>query len=254
VAKIGTREYYDAYWQTGDLTCSPPLKLLELFDEYVTGDDECLDVGCGDGGTSGPWLSEHAASYKGVDVAETAVAMATARGLDAVQVADAAELPFADESFDVAVCVEVLEHLFAPQRAMAEIHRVLRPHGRLIVTVPNVAHWRSRADLAVLGRWNGRGDRLSPTQPWRDPHIRFFTVRSIRNLLEHEGYSALDVGGFSEDGFAEYVPGLRSLTRTRRAGSVGRRLGARFPMLLAGNVYAVGLVAKGAGAQSRSTP
>lgn len=51
--------------------------------------------------------------------------------------ADAADLPFADGSFDAAVCMEVLEHIEDDGRALREIRRVLRRDGRLIVTVPN---------------------------------------------------------------------------------------------------------------------
>ena len=49
--------------------------------------------------------------------------------------------------FTVVVCFEVLEHLFAPHLAVAEMHRVLEPGGVLIATVPNVAYWRRRLDF-----------------------------------------------------------------------------------------------------------
>src|SRR5581483_8007533 len=106
------------------------------------------------------------------------------------------ELPFADDSFDFAVSIEVLEHLFEPQKAIAEIHRVLRPGGKLIVTVPNVSHWRNRVDLGVFGRWNPRGDHLSASQPWRDAHIRFFTVRTLGKLVEGCAFEIVARGGF----------------------------------------------------------
>jgi methionine biosynthesis protein MetW len=243
MAGTGGQTYYDAYWSREGWATRPPLKLLELFASHVSGRDRCLDVGCGDGGTSGVWLDEHASSYAGVDISEGAVRMACDRGLDAQLISDAAELPFPDESFDVAVCVEVLEHLFEPQRALAEAQRVLRPGGRLIVTVPNIAHWRNRLDLALFGRWNPRGDHLSPTQPWRDPHLRFFTVRSLANLIEQGGFEVIERGGFSEHGIPHHLPGLRRLVRTPLAQPSTRRLAERFPSLLAEGVYAVGQVA-----------
>ena len=50
---------------------------------------------------------------------------------------DALNLPFPDDAFDVVVCSEVLEHLWADDRAIAELFRVLKPGGRMAVTVPN---------------------------------------------------------------------------------------------------------------------
>src|SRR5205823_1707645 len=78
--------------------------LLALFERHVSSDDDCLDVGCGDGGTSGGWLHEHAGSYLGVDISESAIEMASARGLDARLIDDAGDLPFPDGSFDLAIC------------------------------------------------------------------------------------------------------------------------------------------------------
>lgn len=53
-------------------------------------------------------------------------------GVDVV--ADAHTLPFEDHAFDVVLCAEVLEHLYSPERAVAEMHRVLKPGGLLVLT------------------------------------------------------------------------------------------------------------------------
>jgi SAM-dependent methyltransferase len=140
-------------------------------------------------------LRERGCRYVGVDVAETAIRQAQVSGLDAQLIKDASELPFEDESFDVALMVEVLEHLFAPHSAVAEIHRVLRPGGVLLVTVPNVAYWRRRVDLALLGRWNPFGDDRSVEEPWRDPHIRFFNPGSMGRMLCQAGFVKVGVEG-----------------------------------------------------------
>jgi SAM-dependent methyltransferase len=64
------------------------------------------------------------------------------------------ELPYADATFDRALCLDVLEHLpFDDQaRALAELHRVLAPDGELLVTVPNLAHLQSRVHFLLQGR------------------------------------------------------------------------------------------------------
>jgi SAM-dependent methyltransferase len=63
-------------------------------------------------------------------------------------------LPFADATFDRALCLDVLEHLtFEDQPgALAELHRVLRPGGQLLVSIPNLAHLQSRVHFLLQGR------------------------------------------------------------------------------------------------------
>jgi 2-polyprenyl-3-methyl-5-hydroxy-6-metoxy-1,4-benzoquinol methylase len=63
-------------------------------------------------------------------------------------------LPYEPDSFDRALCLDVLEHLtFEEQpRALGELHRVLRPQGELLVSVPNLAHLQSRVHFLFAGR------------------------------------------------------------------------------------------------------
>lgn len=64
------------------------------------------------------------------------------------------ELPYAAATFERATCLDVLEHLtFEEQpRALAELFRVIRPGGELLVSVPNLAHLQSRVHFLLLGR------------------------------------------------------------------------------------------------------
>jgi methionine biosynthesis protein MetW len=208
------RDYYDRYWSPqgfeplGRMT----IPLRRLLEEHTSSVSVCLDVGCGDGGTTGLWLNARAGSYVGVDVSERAVAAAVAKGLNAQVVEDASKLPFPDNTFTVVVCIEVLEHLFDPQLAAAEISRVLRPGGVLIATVPNVAYWRRRVDLALIGRWNPLGDDLSVQQPWRDPHIRFFTAAALSRMLSGAGFERIVIGGHGGTILGD-IPHLRKLCR-----------------------------------------
>jgi 2-polyprenyl-6-hydroxyphenyl methylase/3-demethylubiquinone-9 3-methyltransferase len=154
-----------------------------------------LDVGCGDGRTTGVWATETGRKYHGVDVSAEAVARAKTIGLDVGKIDDASSLPFPDNTFSVITCIEVLEHLFMPQLAVAEILRILQPGGLLIAATPNVAYWRHRADLAIFGRFNPLGDDLAIDQPWRDPHIRFFSAQSLARMLTRAGFKSVSIGG-----------------------------------------------------------
>ena len=231
---VTIERYYDEYWSAEDRRYEPDPALASLIFEGVTSETRCLDVGCGSGNSYASELVRRAGSYMGVDISAHAVEAAQGAGLDAQVVPDAADLPFDDESFDLVVCVEVLEHLFAPHEAVAAIHRVLRPGGRLVASAPNAAYWRLRANL-VLGVWNPTGDELSVERPWRDPHIRFFTLATIERMLHSVGFAAVDVGAHG----GRALDHLTSRATSFGQGHVYRAAERRLPALLGLNLHAV---------------
>jgi SAM-dependent methyltransferase len=68
--------------------------------------------------------------------------------------ADLLSLPFESSSFDAALCLDVLEHvdLLDQPRAISEIARILKPDGKLLASVPNLAHLHSRIRFLLSGR------------------------------------------------------------------------------------------------------
>lgn len=230
-----TTDYYDRYW-SADTTprYEPGHELAELLSSNAGPSDRVLDVGCGAGNSYARPIAERVASYKGVDASAAAVELARSAGLDATVIDDAASLPFPDDDFDVAICIEVFEHLFEPHRAAAEIHRVLRPGGKLVASTPNALYWRLRLDF-LAGRWNPLGDELSAEQPWRDPHIRFFGPDTLARMLRSAGFTRVEVGAH----------GGRLLDHlTRRPTEFGqshpyRALERRFPALLGTTLHAL---------------
>jgi len=102
-----------------------------------------LDAGCGEGVLVDEYADRLA--IEGID---------PNYGSDRVRTGSLTELPFADASFDRALCLDVLEHLtFEEQpRALAELFRVLKGGGDLLVSVPNLAHLQSRVHFLLLGR------------------------------------------------------------------------------------------------------
>jgi SAM-dependent methyltransferase len=102
-----------------------------------------LDAGCGEG----VLVEEFAGrlEIEGVDAHYSS---------DRVRSGSLTSLPYSDATFDRALCLDVLEHLtFEEQpRALAELHRVLRPGGELLVSVPNLAHLQSRVHFLLAGR------------------------------------------------------------------------------------------------------
>jgi SAM-dependent methyltransferase len=101
-----------------------------------------LDAGCGVGYGIEILAGGGAGAVSGVDLDADAVATAKERYgelAEAVVEGDLRELPFDAESFDVVVCLEALEHVDGAGKALAELRRVLRPDGVLVVSSPNPA-------------------------------------------------------------------------------------------------------------------
>lgn len=107
---------------------------------------EILEVGCGNGNL---WLANRDRIPRGwrltlTDFSEGMLSEARRRlgGRAAFRVADAQELPFADESFDAVIANHMLFHVADRGRALAEIRRVLRPGGSLVATTNGRGHLR----------------------------------------------------------------------------------------------------------------
>lgn len=98
-------------------------------------DGNLLDVGCGE--MPFRTLAPKAKHYVGLDVKE-AVSFGMRDHLDIV-LFDGVNIPFPDSSFDCLLCTEVLEHTHEPDALIAEMLRVLRPNGVLLITVPFAA-------------------------------------------------------------------------------------------------------------------
>ena len=109
-----------------------------------------LDVGCG----RKPYRDfVPATNYVGVDI-DTPVTRALA---SADVFYDGRRLPFPDQQFDAVLCSQVLEHVFTPEEFLAEIRRVLRPGGTLLLAVPFV--WDEHEQPADFARYSSFGLR-----------------------------------------------------------------------------------------------
>jgi len=95
---------------------------------------QILDAGCG----SGRNMLELArlGEVTGIELSPASVAVARARDVGEVIEGSVEELPFEDDSFDFAVCLDVIEHLDRDRQTLRELRRVIRPGGRLLITVP----------------------------------------------------------------------------------------------------------------------
>jgi methionine biosynthesis protein MetW len=145
-----------------------------------------LDLGCASGGLATLLKARGDVEVVGVEVDEAYAAAAAGR-CDRVVRADAEALARRDDleaelgRFDCLVAADVLEHLVDPWSALRAFTSLLEPHGTAVVSLPNVAHWSTYAHLA-RGTW----PRL-PEGVHDATHLRWFTLRDARELLEQAG-------------------------------------------------------------------
>jgi 2-polyprenyl-3-methyl-5-hydroxy-6-metoxy-1,4-benzoquinol methylase len=120
------------------------MKFIKDFLNKLPKNCKILDVGCGEG------LLVEEFSKKGYNII----------GLDLnysskyVKKGNLLKMPFKDDSFDLILCLDVLEHLSVSDQpiALAEIKRVLKKNGRFILAIPNLAHFASRISFLFTGR------------------------------------------------------------------------------------------------------
>lgn len=139
---------------------------------------DVLDVGCGTGATLEALLRAYPGTRAaGIDLSPRMVEVARARleGSARVQVADAEHLPAGDASVDLVICVDSLHHYPDPAAALAEMHRVSRPGGSLVI-----GEWRVAAILRPLMNW------LLPRLPEGD--VRIYSEEELIRLAAAAGF------------------------------------------------------------------
>lgn len=178
-------------------------KVLDIFSRYQF--DKILDVGCGDGNFS--TLLKRACNPKevyGIEISEKGVEQAKKNGIKAYQLdIDEEDFPFEDDYFDAVFAGEVIEHLFDPDHFLDEVYRVLKPKGIFVLSTPNLASIHNR--IALLFGYQPYSCRVSlnnsighlgfsPGGAAPD-HIRFFTLRSLKQFCEKHNFKIIDAKG-----------------------------------------------------------
>ncbi|MEP6811358.1 MAG: class I SAM-dependent methyltransferase [Actinomycetota bacterium] len=139
-----------------------------------------LEIGCGPGAFA-RYLVEQGADVTAADFSPAAVELTDGliAGRGRSLVADIQNIPFEDESFDLVVSLETLEHVPDPDRGLAELVRVTRRGGRLIVTTPNYLSLIGlyRVYLRLTGRTFSEAG-----QPINQPLVLVDRVRKLKRL------------------------------------------------------------------------
>jgi 2-polyprenyl-3-methyl-5-hydroxy-6-metoxy-1,4-benzoquinol methylase len=147
-----------------------------------------LDIGCGDGSLGAELRARGATELVGIELVEEAANKAS-RIFDTVVHSPVEEvdlLGLGGDTFDTLIAADVLEHLVDPWAQLSRWRDWVKPMGRLVISVPNLRHWKVLVDLAVSGRFD-----YEPTGGVMDiTHLRWFTKRSLAEELRRTGWDA----------------------------------------------------------------
>jgi O-antigen biosynthesis protein len=163
-----------------------PSNIDRLSTQLVPPNSKLLELGCATGFMSKYFTQVKQCQVFGVEI-DPEMAKVAASSCQNVLIGDL-DQPItwqkiqAVARFDVVFASAVIEHLKDPWAALQSIKQVLKPHGSLIITTSNIAHWRMRLQL-LSGRWN-----YQPYGTLDNTHLRFFTYSTFRDAVEQTGF------------------------------------------------------------------
>ncbi len=172
-------------------------KIIQLVEAIKPG--TLLDIGCGRGELINALKSNSIkTNFIGIEISKPSREIALARGLNVIHADLGDPLPFEDESFDVVVFGEVIEHLYDPDFALDEIVRVLRPNGRLIATTPNLTSWLNRilvlfgiqpiyTETSTRRKYGRKFAFLNQGSTVMQGHIRVMTADAFSEIIAASG-------------------------------------------------------------------
>jgi methionine biosynthesis protein MetW len=166
-----------------------------------------LDLGCGDGALLAHLRDSRQCHGYGIEIDDAKVLAALQRGIDVLQLNLEEGLSiFTDDSFDVVLQIDTLQHLRNAETMLRETARVGRS---AIVAFPNFAHWPNR--LRVLGGRMPVTKRL-PYEWYDTPNIRVGTFADFEVLAERLGMHIEDAFGLEEGREVRLWPNLLAST------------------------------------------
>ena len=180
---------------------------LEAIARLVPQGARVLDLGCGDGALLAHLQTQRGCSGYGIEIDDANVLACVRRGVNVIQLnLDEGLSMFGDQSFDVVLQIDTLQHLRNAEVVLRETVRVGRTG---IVAFPNFAHWPNR--LSVL-RGRMPVTRRLPYQWYDTPNIRVGTQADLEMLAQRNGLKILDSFGIHNGRAVRFAPNLLAST------------------------------------------
>ncbi len=155
-----------------------------------------VDVGCAGGSLIKDLRKKGYTDVRGIDTSKDAVMYCASHGITEVELGDARALPFPDQSMDVVIASDTLEHIEDDGKALREWQRVLKPHGLAIVYVPAFSflwsthdqtnlHYRRYTKYILTERLRTAGFTIQDASYWNMTlFIPLYCLRIIQNIVQ----------------------------------------------------------------------
>ena len=180
---------------------------MEALARLVPVGSRVLDLGCGDGAMLDHLQRTRACTGYGIEIDDANVLACVQRGVNVIQLnLDEGLALFGDQSFDVVLQIDTLQHLRNAETMLRETARV----GRIgIVAFPNFAHWPNRLSV-LFGRMPVT--RRLPYQWYDTPNIRVGTLADFDALARKNGLLIQDAFGLEQGRVLRWMPNARAST------------------------------------------
>ena len=179
---INTPDYWNNVWQNDKIQRNYA-ELFKIITDRIPVNAKVLDVGCGIGRLSRIIKKDCHAEVVGLDFSSWACDQLSKEGFETI-VSSLPEIPVEDNTFDVALATEVLEHLDKPELTIGQMVRVVKPGGIIMCSVPNNA--------------------LHPHEELE--HQQSFTEAKIRKILSsYSSHIEIKTGNLQNDNNLEFL-------------------------------------------------
>ena len=195
---MGTFEekLYEKIWRRSladksDFSCSRIEEAVNLLGKG----NRLLDIGCGEG-TFAVLAKEKFKHVFGIDFSIKALRKANIRNITVIKNnLNKVGISFQSDTFDMVTCLDVIEHVFEPEKLIQEAFRVLKNDGILILTTPNIRFVDHIRSLLFFGRF----PQTSNDQCGYDGgHIHYFTFTDVKKLLLKAGFHIVKERGYDK--------------------------------------------------------
>src|SRR3954451_19616620 len=157
----------------------------EILAHVAAGARRVLDLGCATGATGAALKQRQTAHVTGIEL-QPAYAEEARTRLDEVITGDV-EHAQPPGTYDTLIAADILEHLRDPWTTLRRYAQLLEPDGTAVISLPNVGHWSTYANLA-RGTWPRKHEGIFDAT-----HLRWFTLRDARALLEQAGLRPVEI-------------------------------------------------------------
>jgi homoserine O-acetyltransferase len=155
----------------------------ELIESLIEPNSTVLDIGCGDGELLANLTTDKNIKGEGIELEQDLVLACVSRGLPTIQRdVERGLANYADKSFDYVILSQTVQTVRDPEKVFEELLRVGK---KVIVSFPNFAHWRCRAQMLFRGR--APVTKQLPFEWYNSPNIHFLSMKDFDGFCRKLG-------------------------------------------------------------------